>query len=106
MKRSRKTLAVSIFLSAISLFIANDIAAQTVDVLPDEIPNGVLSPSTFRQRLDVTLVTGDTGLSRSLTITLPSEVSIVSGSATATTNSSAVPHLLPVFRRRIRSPLD
>lgn len=92
MKRSRTTLAVSFFVSAVSLFLSTDLAAQTVDVLPNAVPNGVLSPSTYRQRLDILLNGPDNGLTRSFTITFPPEVNLVSGSATATSdNASLVP---------------
>ena len=89
MERLRHFLAVS-FLTVLSLPFASGLGAQTIDVLPDEIPNGVLAPSTYRQRLDVLLNGPDTGLSRSFTITLPPEVTVVSGSATATSDQSSL----------------
>ncbi|HAA75744.1 TPA: hypothetical protein DCE37_11565, partial [Candidatus Latescibacteria bacterium] len=47
-----------------------------------------------RQRLDILLKGPDTGLSRSFTITLPPEVTVVSGSVTATSdNASLVPFI-------------
>ena len=94
MKRTRTTLAVSCIVSAVALFLTSGLSAQTIEVLPDEIPNGVLTPSTYRQRLDILLKGPDTGLSRSFTITLPPEVTVVSGSVTATSdNASLVPFI-------------
>ena len=90
MERRRSFLAVSVLFSAILLICVSHPVAQTIDVLPDEIPNGVLTPSTYRQRLDVLLSGPDNGLSRSFTITLPPEVTIVSGSATATSDASSL----------------
>jgi hypothetical protein len=94
MERRRIPLAVSVFVAAILAISGDSTVAQTVDVLPNEIPSGVLTPSTYRQRLDVLLNGPDNGLSRSFTITLPPEVTIVSGSATTTSdNSSLVPFI-------------
>jgi len=90
MKRSRTNLAVSLFVSAITLVASTDLLGQTVDVLPDEIPNGVLNPSTYRQRLDILVAGPDNGLSRALTITFPPEVSLVTGSATATSDDATL----------------
>jgi hypothetical protein len=65
------------------------IFAQSVTVLPHQIPNGVTAPSKYKQRIDIAL-NPDTGLTRSFTITLPPEVSLVSGSVTATSNASSL----------------
>ncbi|HCK09808.1 MAG TPA: hypothetical protein DHW45_08020, partial [Candidatus Latescibacteria bacterium] len=91
MERPRTTLAVSLYISALTLVFASEMPAQTIDVLPDEIPSGVLSPSTYRQRLDVLLHSGDeSGFTKSFTITIPPEVSIVSGSVTTTTDNASL----------------
>ena len=63
---------------------------QTVTVLPNQIPNGVTDPATFKQRIDIAFGGGGAGLSRSFTITLPPEVSVVSGSVTATSDNAAL----------------
>ena len=75
MKRPRTTLAVSLFISAISLFFSSGLSAQTANVLLDEIPKGVLNPCSFRQRLDIEMNGPNNGLTRSITIT--SKVSLV-----------------------------
>ncbi|MBT4139310.1 MAG: hypothetical protein HOE48_15420, partial [Candidatus Latescibacteria bacterium] len=63
--------------------------AQTVTVLPHQVPNGVTAPSQFKQRIDLALG-ADTGLTRSFTITLPPEVTLVTGTATATSDNSSL----------------
>ncbi|MFT5365810.1 MAG: hypothetical protein ACI8V2_000751, partial [Candidatus Latescibacterota bacterium] len=68
---------------------AGTVWAQTITILPHQIPNGVTAPSQFKQRIDITLGS-DTGLTRSFTITLPPEVTLVSGTATATSDNSSL----------------
>ena len=63
---------------------------QTVTVLPDQIPNGITSPSQFRQRIDILLNGPEPGLTVSFTITIPPEVSLVANSATVTSDNSAL----------------
>ena len=66
---------------------------QTVTVLPNQIPNGITAPSKYKQRINIVL-NADTGLTRSFTITMPPEVSLVSGSVTTTSNAGS---LVPYF---------
>lgn len=56
--------------------------AQTITVLPDQIPNGITTPSTFKQRLDIVVNGPVTGQSVPITLTLPPKVSLVTGTAT------------------------
>ena len=64
--------------------------AQTVTVLPNQIPNGITSPSQFRQRIDIVLNGPDVGLTTSFTITMPPEVTLVANSATVTSDNPAL----------------
>ncbi len=72
------------------LFLCSASYAQTVTVLPDQIPNGITTPSEFRQRIDIVLNGPEAGLTVSFTITLPPEVSLVTNSATVTSDNSAL----------------
>lgn len=83
---------IRLFALALSLLLLYPSAghSQTVTVLPDQIPNGITSPSQFRQRIDILLNGPQAGLTVSFTITIPPEVSVVTNSATVTSNSSAL----------------
>lgn len=71
--------------------------AQTVTVLPNQIPNGITSPSQFRQRIDIVLNGPDVGLTTSFTITMPPEVTLVANSATVTSDNPALVPFLKGF---------
>lgn len=82
---------IRLFALALSLLLYPSTGhSQTVTVLPDQIPNGITSPSQFRQRIDILLNGPQAGLTVSFTITIPPEVSVVTNSATVTSNSSAL----------------
>lgn len=55
--------------------------AQTITVLPDQIPNGITTPATFKLRLDIVVNGPVTGQSVPITLTLPPEVGLVTGTA-------------------------
>ena len=80
---------LSVFFVVLGSCLPSMVQAQIITVLPNQIPNGVTSPSRFKQRINIEMGS-DTGLSRSFTITMPPEVSVVANSVTATSTSGSL----------------
>lgn len=66
--------------------------AQTIVLTPDEVINGIETNSSdqFHQRFSITLGGTATAASRAFTITVPTELNVLTNSITTTTNAAAL----------------
>jgi hypothetical protein len=72
--------------------LVSSLRAQTVTLVPDEVINGIETSSSdqFHQRFDITLGGTANAGSRAFTITVPAELTVLTNSITATTNSAVL----------------
>ncbi len=66
--------------------------AQQVSLFPDQVPNGIasLAGEAYHQRMEITLTGAPSVSGKALTITVPGEFSVVTGSVTATSQTATV----------------
>ena len=89
--RLKLSIFVAVLLALTGFYFPQEGYAQTVSLKPSAVPNGVASTSgqQYRQRMDITL--GGSALNvmyTMFTITVPAELTVVTGSVTATSNST------------------
>ena len=84
-------IAVIIVLPAILLAPQMGLAQQ-VTLFPNQVPNGIasLAGEAYHQRMEITLTGAPANSGRALTITVPGEFSVVTGSVTATAQTGTI----------------
>ena len=85
------TQGVLLALITLGLFVTS-LRAQSVELNPNEVINGIESASMdqFHQRFDIVLGSSANQSARGITITVPSELTVLSNSVTTTTNAAAL----------------